>query len=238
MEDYKFKFSDLIIIIPLGGVFFYSIGWNYWTNFYRNLNIDVSFIDLSIDRVIATTWVFNILFISLTIYYLWTFYQVDRKLPVNKFTRYFFIFILILIPFSSSYENSTREELTKLIIFIGCLLGLVGVQTFLFWSVNLRFGNKALIYLFVISIYITSFFHYKQRANRDATNFINTYKENVILTTKERTNVSGKFIGLMKNNYFILVKNRGSFEVVSINETEVYQVKYLDKFLFRKPLNR
>ena len=79
MEDNKFKISDFGILVTIGGILLYSLGWIYLQRYYDGLNIDVSFIDLSIDRVIATTWIPFICLITILILCYMPFYFLHKK---------------------------------------------------------------------------------------------------------------------------------------------------------------
>jgi len=74
---------------------------------------------------------------------------------------------------------------------------------------------------------------YQQIGKNDAIYFIDTYNVNIIITNKDKTTISGKFIGLMKNNYFVSVKNNEIYETYSIREDEVSQTKLTDKYLIK-----
>ena len=91
-----------------------------------------------------------------------------------------------------------------------------------------------MIYTFM-SFYICGVIHYTFKGINDAKKFIETYKENIIITSKSKETISGKFIGLMKNNYFVLIKNNGIYETYAIREDEVSQAKLINKVLIKTP---
>ena len=94
---------------------------------------------------------------------------------------------------------------------------------------------KVLIIVPLISVYISGILIYRYLGTASADTFIKSYKVNIILTTTDNITISGKFIGLMKNNYFVLVKNKGIYETYSIREDEVAKAKFMDKLLIKSP---
>ncbi len=86
-------------------------------------------------------------------------------------------------------------------------------------------SQKTYILTFSFIIYFSSFLYYQKQGKDTSQSFINTYKENIVLIKKDKTMISGKFIGLLKNNYFLLIKNKSIFNVISINEQKNELIK-------------
>lgn len=51
----KIKTIDIATSLTIGGILLYALGWMYWTNYFTILNVNSSYIDLSFDKIIATT---------------------------------------------------------------------------------------------------------------------------------------------------------------------------------------
>jgi len=84
-------------------------------------------------------------------------------------------------------------------------------------------------YIVIITIYGFSLFFYFDLGKKHATKFLNNYTVDTELTmTRDSTVVVGKFIVLMKNKYFLLVKNNGKKEIHVYNENEVFRAKIFD----------
>ena len=96
MEENKIKISDLGIIITIGGVMLYSLGWIFWVSFYMGLNIDESFVDIPIERVLADSWFPIAFFLPLIAGFLF-FSPSIKELPVRKVPSIIFIFCVVFM---------------------------------------------------------------------------------------------------------------------------------------------
>ena len=234
MEDNKFKITDLGIVVTIGGILLYSLGWVYWKTYFKGLNIDISFIDLTIDRIIATTWLYVYVIIAPFLFAIYNMFNknltyYDKSDLKIIFTMGFLSLVLL--------ENSILQIVLICVLYIVFLIGYHILSNRINFLLELKMRKSHFAILFYFILYILCFCYCDYTGRMDVDKFINNYKVNVTLTKKDTSAIQGKFIGLMRNTYFILVKNKSIYETYGIREDEVAKIKLTDKLLIKKPLN-
>lgn len=225
-DNMKVKISDLATIITIVGILMYSLGWIYWNTYFNTLTIDTSFIDIPFDRIIVTTWWFLI------------------------FSVFSFNFLFQYIVDCSENKKQFDSLIIGIQIFTGIYISIILAFNLNVWWLLLgmflsipiykildhfrpkskinatSFTLKSISFILIGLIYVCSLFFNYNKAVRDANSLVDKYVENIEITLKtDSTNISGRFIGLMKNKYFILVKKNNKSEILVINESDASQIK-------------
>lgn len=217
---------DITTILTLVGINLYSLGWIYWTHYYRILNIDKSFIDIPFERIIVTSWLYDFIvifgFIPIIFYLLKL--KSDKKFKIVTAIWYLTtsMFILTSVLF---FENKLIYVSIVYIILQFLLYLIVIISNKLKFDIEI-IPKRWFIYFLIMVVYITSVIYYFVRAQKDAYKFINNYTENIELKINEGSIITGNFVSNMKNKYFILKKNNNKKELLIFNEDDVYQVKF------------
>lgn len=224
-EISKKTIVDTTTIITIGGIVLYQLGWLYWETYFKKFNIDSSFIELSIEKIITTTW------ITLAA-----------------------ILICFYNTFEIAYKNGQNKEIPVLdgtIRILGAILvsligyGLINGTTFCITSgvtiliiaivpkkySERNFSIKKYLIGTVAILYCLSFYFYVKSAEREANTKIENYDNDIeIVLNHDNKTIKGKFITFMNDKYFILVENyKCKRETLVINNSEIYRAKLLTK---------
>ena len=227
-EQNKRNLFDLATIITLGGILLYQMSWIYWTNYFSNLNIDSSFIDMPIDKFIATTWHLMIIIPSSFVIAIILIYENNdnNKLHLPS------VIIATIISFNLLLFTLKRDYDILYVIF--GLLFIYAVYCLIELKLNLKrssIGKRKFIYFTLGITYILSFCVYYLMGDRASKELIMSFKKNDIEIALNHDNkiIKGKFIIHMKEKYFILVKNKKQKnETIIINDSEVYHSRFIN----------
>lgn len=218
-EISKKSVLDLTTLIAVGGIILYQLGWLYWETFFNSLNIDSSFIDIPIEKIISTTW----LIIAVVII---VFHRVLDLISTNKQIiplsdgLLYISLALALLYFVYNTEDIWYTLATLIFLFIIFSLGFV--KKFL-GSIT----GKKYMYAVAIIMYAIAFYFYFSKATKDAS-IIKSYKNNDIEIVMNEGNkiIKGKFVYFMNDKYFILSKNKDKKIVtLVINNSEINHTK-------------
>ncbi|MDL2143583.1 hypothetical protein QQY79_13715 [Flavobacterium tructae] len=226
MNEKKKNLFDLATTITIGGIVLYQMSWIYWTNYFSNLNIDSSFIDMPIEKFIATTWYLIVITpLSFIITIVLIYESDDEKLDIPS-TAFATIISISLIFFLVKDDN-----MILYVTFGTCAF--YALYTYLQHKLNLSklYISKTKFFYFTLGImYIISSKYYAEIGNRASKRLITNFKTNNIEITLNHDNkvLKGKFIIHMKEKYFILVKNeKHKNETVIINDNEIYNSRMI-----------
>lgn len=225
-EQNKKNLFDLATIITLGGILLYQMSWIYWTTYFHNLNIDSSFIDMSIDKFIATTWHLIIIIPSSFVITIILIYENndDRlNLPSAVFAT--------IISFSLLFFILEEDYKILYVTFGSCII--YAIYSLIQLKIKFQESSikkRRIIYFLLGLTYIASFGIYYAKGDRASKQLITGFRKNDVEITLNHDYkiIKGKFIIHMKEKYFLLVKNKEQKnETIIINDSEVYNSRFI-----------
>ncbi|VXB74532.1 conserved membrane hypothetical protein [Flavobacterium sp. 9R] len=213
-------FLDFATLISICGIALYILGWLYWNYFFKNLNISLSFFDLSFDKVISTTWPFIILSVM---GFIPIFVQITGE-EIKSWDIMTAVFIVV---------NGLLLSLFYLLKFDYYLWIFISTSSIYFIvryfmlrkKVRLYFISvQSIKYVFLITIYVFGIFLYGYTGKKDALSLIENYQEDCRIVLKNKDEITGKFIIHNGNKIFIISELYNcKKEVVIINDDEILQ---------------
>jgi hypothetical protein len=218
------EFVDIASVITIGGVLLYSLGFMYWKSYFEVFKIDISFIDFSIDRIIATTWLLImaiIYFINSKLITLMSNkqeYSISDLLPAYGF-----------IPFVMILHYFTDIKLMILLCLFYLIIYIITLQL-LSKFVKRIWERNYFVIIFFMGLYLTSAIYYTTMGTTQGKLIISNYNENVELSLKDSKIIKGMFISLMKNKYFILKKDKNKVDVLIYSENDISNVKIKNNY--------
>lgn len=221
---------DIATLLTIIGIFLYGLGWFYWSRYFSLFNIDVSFINISFDKIISTTWPLILSVLSGFIISLHHLYETDN----DKFDIVSSIYVIVVSPFILLISNiKTNWILLLLAYFIFIIIYRVIVYFIIKKNIKIEFITKTIFtYLLSFTFVIASFIYYGYRAKKDAEKIIQNYSEDVEITLKNRNVLFGKLVTFMNENYFIICENnKCKKELIIVSKDEVSKIKMTKELL-------
>ncbi|MBC7607579.1 MAG: hypothetical protein H7199_11595 [Burkholderiales bacterium] len=171
---------DFASILAVGGIVLYSLGWTYWSKYYKDLKIDFTFIDLQTDKIIATTWLFVISMLSFFVLAFTHILENKHKSTIDAIGTAFVIASGIIIFLGSSSIINIRW-------FVGSVIFSFFLLFIIRWFCNklnlqTEMSLNLFNYILFFVIYFCSIFYFNNLAKKDANTFIKSYKDNIELT--------------------------------------------------------
>ncbi|SEP08428.1 hypothetical protein SAMN05444671_4443 [Flavobacterium sp. CF108] len=226
-EISKKTFLDYTAVITIGGILLYQLGWSYWETYLNNLNIDSSFIEISIEKIITTTWTTIILVFLALLRSIEDVIKLKQKdeIPLSKVVLYLFFGIMLIY----IANDSSNIDFLTIIIFIISLVIIVMLEKRIdrLGTINRR---SYIIIIFIVG-YLISVFYYPYVAKKDSKKMLSNYEDNIeIVLNHDNKIIKGKFITFMNDKYFILIENKNcQRETIVINDSEIYHTKFITK---------
>lgn len=222
------KTIDLATTITICGIFLYSLGWIYWTIFFKTLNISSSYIDISFDKIIATTWFLVLIIIGgFFLSFQYYFEEKNENLEITSSGYVIICSLLILL------GVTTSNYVWYVCFFIFLLIYAILIKAMHFYGKNLgKISKKIFIYIVLFLFYISACIFYINQGEKDANQILTGNKKDIEIkfNNAEIKNISGKFVAYMNNKYFLIVKNKNNKkELYIINDSEVFLTKSLLK---------
>lgn len=234
-EISKKTLFDYTAVITIGGILLYQLGWVYWERYLNKVGIDSSFIDISFEKIISTTWT------SLAIILLGFALSIEKIFKLkDKDTIYIVdgLFILIIGIITILIANS--PHFFKIIGGAYILVHYFDKKMPLKWKESIGTVNhqQYFIGLFVI-IFIFSSIYYYVKANNDADLLLSNFENDIEITlNNESKTIKGKFIIYMNDKYFVLIENnKCKRETLVINNSEINHTKFLTKIKYDRTNN-
>ena len=214
-EISKKSIIDLSTLIAVGGIILYQLGWLYWETFFNSLNIDSSFIDIPIEKIISTTW-WTIAVVIIVFHRVLDLISANKQIiPLSDGLLYIAL-ALALLYFVYNTEDIWYTLATITFFFV--IFSLEFIKRFL-GSIT----GKKYMYAVALIMYVLAFYFYSSKATKDA-NIIKSYKYNDIEIIMNEGNkiIRGKFIYFMNDKYFVLSQNKEKKIVtLVINNSEI-----------------
>lgn len=223
----KIKTIDIATSLTIGGVLLYILGWMYWTKYFTTLNVNSSYINLSFEKIIATTWllilnVFGGFLISIHHF----FERKESDLDIMSSIYVIICSIFILIGFT------TNDNFWYIVLLTFFLLYAIAMKIMV--KTRQKFGRMSkniFINIWIVLVFSASSIYYIYQGEKDAKKILNEYEENVeiCLNLNEKI-ISGKFITFMNDKYFLIVENyKCEKEIIVINNEQVFSAKFLEQ---------
>ncbi|MXO05771.1 hypothetical protein [Flavobacterium sp. HBTb2-11-1] len=204
-ENSRKSILDYTSIVTIGGILLYQLGWSYWETYLNNFNIDSSLIDISIEKIISTTWTTILLVLLALLRSIEDFIRLKKQDTISvRYVILYLVFGIFLM-----YESSNFEKFTFIhVLLFGVLLlsiTLLGNKIDKLGPIN----KKSYLIILIVVAYIMSAVYYPFQAKKDSTKIISDRTNNVLIVLKDRNKkINGKFITFMNDKYFILVENK------------------------------
>lgn len=214
---------DYTTIITVCGVLLYQLGWLYWEQYFRILNINSSFIDIPFEKIISTTWMkvgFIIIVFHRAIEFI---YKETEDFQVTE-VIYLIVLALALLLIIDSPEDALLIFSISLGIII--IASITKVRNFL-GSISIR----QFTYVIAVVMYFVSFIYYIGKANEDAKEILRAKNDIVLYLNHDNQKVTGKFITFMNDKYFLLTTNKKNKKKVTVvlNDSEIHHAMFLNK---------
>lgn len=226
-EISKNTIVDTATIITISGILLYQLGWSYWETYFNCLNIDSSFIEISIEKIISTTWTTIILVFLVLLRSIEDVLKLKPKETISAFNVFLYIFFGVALMYFAN--NTNNIDIYDFMVFIISVVFL----SFFEKTIN-KLGNvtrRNYIIILFIAVYIISAFYYPYVAKRDSHETLSDYTNNIeIELNHDNKIIKGKFVTFMGDKYFILIENsKCQRETIVINNNEVFHSKFLTK---------
>ncbi|MEO6174689.1 MAG: hypothetical protein ABIP27_06025 [Flavobacterium circumlabens] len=210
--------------ISIGGILLYQLGWSYWETYLNNLNINSSFIEISIEKIISTTWTTIILvFLALV-------RSIEDVIKLKPNQTISLTNVIIYLAFGIMLIYTANNLKDGYMIPTLILAVIVTIITFFEKRINKLATLNRRNYIITIMIvgYFISFFYYPYLAKKDSKKMISDYKNDIeIILNHDNKTIKGKFITFMNDKYFILIENhKCQIETLVINNSEVSNSKF------------
>lgn len=220
----KINTIDIATALTIGGILLYVLGWMYWTKYYSILNINSSYINLSFEKIIATTWVLILNIIGgfiISIHHL--FERKERDLDLISSIYVIICSILILVGYA------TNDDFWYILLLAFFLFYAILIKILTKIGIKFRRMTKNIyINISIILIFFASSMYYNYKGEKDATKLLDEYEENVkVQLNLNNEIISGKFITFMNEKYFLIVENYNcEKELIVINNEQVFSATF------------
>jgi hypothetical protein len=220
----RIKILDIASILTICGILFYFFGWMYWSSFYKELNIDVSFIDIPYEKLIVTTWIYVLAMMGYFFGSIESLFHADKN---DKFSV-FDAFISFLSPVIVVLLLTEIISIIWFIIINVIFYFLILVSSKICHKYNKNMFivpyNKYLMILFMC-VFLTTTFFVINSGKRSANELYGKYTEDVEVVFNNSDSIcKGKFIAVMDNRYFLLVKKGADIQTVIIESNVVNHI--------------
>jgi len=223
----KIKTIDIATSLTIGGILLYVFGWMYWTKYFSTLNINSSYINLSFEKIIATTWLLILNVIGgflISIHHFFERKESDLDAMSSIYVIICSIFILI------GYATNDNFWYTLLLGFF--LLYAIVMKVMI--KTGKKFGRMSkniFINISIVLIFLASSIYYNYKGEKDAKKMLEDYEENVEIRLNINSEIiSGKFITFMNEKYFLILENsKCKKELIVINNEQVFSAKFTNK---------
>ncbi len=215
------SYFDIATIISVVGIAIYILGYIYWKYFFQTLNISQSFIDLSFDKIIVTTWpLLFIVILGFSTTFLQIIWNDNGEIDIVSV-----IFIIISGLLTTLYLI-IKYNYFLLIILIFFII--FSIFKFLVHKRKLAVENikiKTLCFILLGLIYLIGIFYYKYIGIVDAEKILKNYEINCHLILNNQENIEGKFIVKTEKKIFLLTEtDRCEKQIISISEEDVIKI--------------
>ena len=223
----KIKTIDIATSLTIGGILLYALGWMYWTKYFTILNVNSSYINLSFDKIIATTWLLMLNIIGGFLVSIQHFFErKESDLDITSSIYVIICSIFILLGFT------TNDNFWYIILLAFFLLYAIVMKIMI--KTGRKFGRMSkniFINIWIVLVFSASSFYYIYKGEKDAKKILNEYEENVeIYLNLNEKKISGKFITFMNDKYFLIVENRKcEKELIFINNEHVLSAKFVEQ---------
>ncbi|MNR07410.1 hypothetical protein D3C85_1235270 [compost metagenome] len=212
----KIKTIDIATSLTIGGILLYVFGWMYWTKYFSTLNINSSYINLSFEKIIATTWLLILNVIGGFLISIHHFFE-RKESDLDAMSSIYVIIcsIFILIGFATN-DNFWYTLLLGFFLLYAIVMKVM-IKT------GKKFGRMSkniFINISIVLIFLSSSMYYNYKGEKDAKKMLEDYSEII----------SGKFITFMNEKYFLIIENsKCKKELIVINNEQVFSAKFTNK---------
>ncbi|MFD2943257.1 hypothetical protein [Flavobacterium notoginsengisoli] len=225
----EIKLVDTAAVITVGGIILYQMGWIYWTSYFSALSINSSFVEMSFEKLIATTWNISVLIIfSFSISAVHAYDSTGSRIDAH--TAIATIILAVLCVFEKYFNNVIFPILLTGAVFLFCLYLFLAPK---FKIPSRSFDKRIFIYFSLLIMYLVSFFVYSAKGRNDAEKLVKDSKNpDMEIFCNDGSRTRGRFISSMNGRYFILAKDeKGKMHTFIFSDSEVHHVIFTKEFL-------
>jgi hypothetical protein len=215
------SYLNIATVLSIGSIVMYILGWTYWKFYFQTLNISLSLVDLSFDKIIVSTW-------SLLFFVILGFVSTFLQTIGSKDDAWDVITVIFVLCMSVNTSIYSIIEFDYH-IFILILLIVIYVPTQIILRQNkievTSIKIKNIRYIIITLILVFGLFYYGYGGKKDAEKLLNSYEENCELILKSDEIIYGQFITKAEKRLFIVIETIDcKKKILMINEDEIVKI--------------
>lgn len=216
---------DFATTITIIGILLYYLGWVYWSNYLENFGIQLSFVEISPEKIIVTTWPFMLLTL-LNFGISFTHILESKEEKLDALQSIIIAGLCVILCLWGIFQNMTLQTIVFVYVFLAIILSIIRMK----WKINI--GNIAKknfqISMFFL-VYILSIVFSYSYSDRKAKEILENYQNNIEVTFTDKEKLTGKFIIIMNDNVFLLFENKNcKRDLIIINNSEIRSQKFFN----------